>query len=306
MMGMRDWFTDAMVRHKARLHEVSLDRYTICIARTVEQYEDAFRLVDLAFAYEGIRSVRDVSLRITPQHVLPESTVLVAYEGDTLVGTMTVTLDSAAGLPLDKDYPDELASLRKQGAKIVEYGSLALVRRCWKKSVSTLLSMAAVWLSRNVLDASHIVIGVNPRAIPFYRGLYGFAAMGASQHHTDLDAPVQGMMCPTSHFVDCLKRYFRRPTASGVQLHELFAETLPPCVAIDALGDGEDWARWKMPREVFQELFMCRSNRLRTLDPQARAYLQTVRSPSTLEVNVAQRTSTNFSRELRRSRAVSR
>ena len=74
--------------------------------------------------------------------------------------------------------------------------------------------------------------------------------------------------------------------ASGLRIDQHFGETLPSCVTVEALGDGEDWARWKMPREVFQELFVRRSDRLRTLDPQTRAHLEIVRSPRTFEVGL--------------------
>jgi hypothetical protein len=295
-MGLNPWPTDVAIRRKMQLHKTPLDRYTVRIARNVEDYEDAFRLVDLAFAYEGIRPVRDIFMRITPQHVLPEATVLVAYEGDQLVGTMTVTLDSPAGLPLDHDYPNELVALRQKGAKLVEYGSLAIVGRCQKTGVSTLLSMAAVWLSRNVLAASDVVIGINPAAIAFYHGLYGFEPIGKERAHAELVAPVQGMVSPVARMIETLALE-PEPMKDGLCVHEHYAYRLPECVTIEAVEhgdgssprvvrDGSDWARWKMSRDVFRELFVRRSDRLRTLDNTTRRHLESSRTKNTFEVDI--------------------
>jgi len=141
-MPIADQVRDWLIRRKVRMHRAPLDRFVVRVARSTADYEHAFRLLHVADAFQGFEDLDAEQLRITPQHVLPESTVLVAYEAERLVGTLTVTLDSPAGLPNDRDYPEEMAALRRAGATLVEFGSLAIVHRCWSSGVARLLEMA--------------------------------------------------------------------------------------------------------------------------------------------------------------------
>jgi len=274
--------TDWIIRRRAGLHRAPVDRYQVRIARTVAEYQDAFRLLHVAYVYEGIESVRGVDMRITPQHVLPESTVFVAYEGDLLVGTMTVTLDSPAGLPVEQDYPKAIAALRQQGASLVEFGSLAVVKRCWRTGVTTLINMVSHWFSHEVLRATHCVIGIHPKAAPFYRAVYAFEPLGPARPHAELAAPVQGMVHELAVMRRHMRRCFRRPMATGLSPGEHFTEQLPPCIRLPGPLELRDLARWKLPRAVFRELFIERSDRLDTLDPATRQQLEGWRSLRTI------------------------
>ena len=280
---IREGLVDRHIRAKAAVHETPLDRFRVCVARDVTQYEDAFHLLHIAFAYQGIENVRSNKMRITPQHVLPEATVLVAYEKDQCVGTMTVTLDSPAGLPLEHDYAEPIEMLREQEAGIVEYGSLAVVRRCWSAGVTVLLNIAATYWSVNMLQATDIVMGVNPKAAPVYRAMYAFRPLGGSKDHASLVAPVIGMTTHLPHVREYTRKHFRTPLASGLTLTEHMWEKLPECIEIPANLPQHELPRWKLPRAVFQELFIEKSDRLDTLDPVTRKYLEKWRSNQTLE-----------------------
>lgn len=259
-----------------------MDTYRVRIARTVADYQDAFRLLYVAYVYQGIEPIRGVEMRIIPHHVLPEATVFVAHEGDALVGTMTVTLDSPAGLPLDNDYPEALAELRGQGARIVEFGALAVVRRCWHTGVTTLLNMAAHWFSNETLGATHCVCGIHPKTAPFYSALYAFEPLGAPRPHAELSAPVLGMVHRLDEVRCHLRRRFRKPMITGLSPAEHFTEHLPNCIHMPPVANLRSLARWKLSREVFRELFIDRSDRLHTLDPRTREHLEGWRSLRTV------------------------
>lgn len=275
---IRDWY----LRRRAALHLTPMDKYRVRIARTVADYQDAFRLLYVAYVYQGIEPIRGVEMRIIPHHVLPEATVFVVYEGDALVGTMTATLDSPAGLPLDNDYPEELAALRQQGARIVEFGALAVVRRCWHTGVTALLNMAAHWFSHETLGATHCVCGIHPKTSPFYSALYAFEPLGAARPHAELSAPVLGMVHRLDEVRDHLRRHFRKPMATGLSPAEHFTEHLPPCIHMPPVAHLRSLARWKLSREVFRELFIDRSDRLQTLDDRTREHLEGWRSLRTM------------------------
>ena len=280
---VRDRLIDRQIRAKAALHQIPLDRYRVRVARDVCEYEDAFHLLHIAFVYQGIEDVRSDKMRITPQHVLPEATVFVVYEKEQCVGTITVTFDSPAGLPLEHDYPEAIEAMRDQGAKLVEFGSLAVVRRCWHSGVTVLLNMAAVYWSVNMLGATDIVMGVNPKAAPFYRAVYAFRPLGGKKDHATLVAPVIGMTANFANAGDQSRKRHRTPLSSGLTMAQHSYEKLPECIEIPASIPKSELARWKLPRAVFQELFIDKSDRLDTLDPVTLRYLKKWRSDQTLE-----------------------
>lgn len=271
----------ALIRQKVALHKTPLDRYRVFAARDLAHYEDAFSLLHIAYAYQGIEAPRATTMRITPQHLLPESTVLVAYEGETIVGTMTVTLDSPAKLPLDKDYPDALRALRSRGETLVEYGSLAVVRRCWHTGVTSLLNTAAFLWTTHIVNATRIVMGVHPGAREVYAALYAFEPLGPPRAHVELAAPVQGFSVSCADTLKHIDRHHRAQLAEGTRVFEGYHTGLP-CIEIPLSIPQHELPRWKMSRAVFKELFVNKSNRLHSLDPDVREYLALSRSPRTL------------------------
>ncbi|MBI5542455.1 MAG: hypothetical protein HY901_01090 [Deltaproteobacteria bacterium] len=281
-MLLPDSLTDKLIRLKLGVHKTPLDRFEVRIARTVRDYERAFRLLHVAYVYQGIEDVESERMRITKQHVLPESTVLVALEGEKLVATMTVTLDSSAGLPFDEDYPQQMQELRKSKARIVEYGSLAIVRRCWHSGVGRLMEIAGHAWSTRVLGATHCVAGVNPAAVPHYRALYGFQKVGAPRAYHDLDAPVQGLVVDFSEALAHIGRCFTKPLPDGRLYHEHLTGKLADCIKVPTEVALEDLVRWKLPREVFQELFIAKSDRLYSLDSKTLEHLRRWRTDTTL------------------------
>lgn len=268
---------DALIRHKVAVHAADLDRYRVVVATTADVYRDAFALVHVAYASLGIERVGRRTMRITPQHTLRETTVFVAYEGDQPVGTMTAFVDSPAGLPLDKDYPAELGALRAKGHRLAEFGSLAVVGRCRHTGVPALLAMAAWFWLRTRTSADYVTIGAHPRAAGYFRALYGFQPLGPSQRHADLHAPVVALGGPMARSEAHVRRHLRAPSQEGIPAAEHYLLSPPACVELPQ-AEAELDERWKLPEEVFRELFVYESDRLETLDPVTRRYLGIQRS----------------------------
>lgn len=271
-------------RYGSQLSRTPLRRFHVRVARQAEEYIDAFRLLSVAYMYQGYQTMRRPEMRITAQHVLPEATVFVAYEGDQMVGTVTVTADSPAGLPLDEDFGEELSKMRQSGARPVEIGSLAVVRRCWSEGVSTLLNIAAHWFTTHHLKASHCVIGINPKAAPLYRALFGFRPLASCRTHADLNAPVIGMVQELAAGNRFIARHLRGYMESGFRLCEHFTSEPLDCIEMPPLADTTELARWKLSREVFRQLFIDESSRLATLDSRTRHHLCSLRTVGTTQV----------------------
>src|SRR5688572_30129153 len=94
------------VRRRARIEDMPHDRYVVRLARNADELTAAFRLVRDMFVRRGYASPDAPPLRMMPQHVLREAQVFVALEGEVVVATMTVTLDTEAGLPIDEAFPE--------------------------------------------------------------------------------------------------------------------------------------------------------------------------------------------------------
>jgi hypothetical protein len=283
-MKLPAFVSDPWIRHKVRLHEVDTERFRVRLARTAQEYQDAFRLVHVGYVFQGIEPLRELDLRITEQHVLSEATVLVAYEGEQIVGTISITKDSPAGLPLDKDYPEALAKLRNAGAQIAEIGSLAVVRRCWHSSLMPLLGMAAARVAFRVYGSTHQVIGIHPKATPFYRALWDFHPLGPARRHSELEAPVIGLAAERESLRSHATRFYRRPMTveKTLPVDYVFDARIPRNLYLPEDIPAHEWPRFKMSRGVFRELFIERANRLSSLSVRTVDHLRTQRSEQTV------------------------
>lgn len=286
-MRLPGFVSDRIIRHRARFDRIALDRFSIRVARTLEEYESAFRLVHISYAYLGIEPMRPVDLRVTEQHALREAIVLVAYEAGQPVGTITVTGDSPAGLPLDADYPMELSDLRSSGTRLAEIGSFAVVGRCRHSGVALLLALAATRVAFRTLSASHIVLGINPHASRMYRAIWGFEPLGAPRDHASLRAPVAGHVVSRERLLSHVRTHFPRPMASGkvAEAHLMNGPPLP-CVSVPNDSLNPDLSEFKMPREVFRALFINDGERWSRLSANTRAHVKRQRTEETLRATL--------------------
>ena len=147
--------------------------------------------------------------------------------------------------------------------------------------VNTLLMMAGIAIATKKLHADRIVIGINPRAIDYYRAILQFAPMGQKKAHAQLVAPVAGMELNLHALRPFLARAYTQAMASGFLPVEHFLGELPDCISLPE-GSHQELVRWKLSREVFREVFMQHSNHLETLDASTRQYLELQRTPRTI------------------------
>ncbi len=283
-MELPSFIVDPWIRRKAHLASIDLRRFQIRLARNAKEYEDAFRLIHLAYAYQGIEPLRRIDLRMTEQHVLSEAVVLVAYEGQQLVGTISVTKDSPAGLPLDKEYGDEIAALRRAGAQISEIGSLAIVRRCWHSGLMALLGLAAARVCFRIHGSTHNVIGVHPKAAAVYRAMWNFHLLGPAHHHAELEAPVIGLTQERAATQTHLGRCYRAYLNGLTPVEYCFGEKPPLGLELPEGVTENEWPRLKMPREVFRTIFIDQTGLLSKLSPATWHHLRTQRSEETVGV----------------------
>ena len=81
-----------------------------------------------------------------------------------------------------------------------------------------------------------------------------------------------------------MRRYYRKPLSDGRLPDEHFCDRVPDCISLPPCDSAEELTRWKLPRDVFQALFMKKTDHIRRLDPLTLSHLKGSRSDDTLRV----------------------
>ncbi|USN46496.1 MAG: hypothetical protein H6626_09740 [Pseudobdellovibrionaceae bacterium] len=145
---------------------------TIKFAETADEYESAFKLLQVSYADLGL-SQMDLEIRTTKYHLLPTTQVVIATLKGQVVATLTHIIDSALGLPIE-DYTS-IQQLRECGEIISEISSLA-VDRDWRHNHGLFMYLTRFTLDHAIqnLGIDSWVIVTHPNARDFYEGLLCF------------------------------------------------------------------------------------------------------------------------------------
>lgn len=113
---------------KRKQHSVELNwpspSLVLKIADTQQELEDAFRLLHDSYVAAGYMDPDPSGMRILPQHLLPQTTTVVAKWDEKVVGTLSLIRDNPFGLPLEKLF--DISDRRAGGRRLAEVSSLAI------------------------------------------------------------------------------------------------------------------------------------------------------------------------------------
>lgn len=170
------------------------------IATTAADRLDAARLVGRQYRAEGYlgQEQHENAPFFTPHHRLPEATVFITREGERIAGTLTVVIDSSAGLPMEDLYSEEVTGLRLRARTLCEICSLAVDPQREERSSLLVLSLfrcATAYLLHftRVTDA---LITLKPTHAEFYGRRLGFKSLGVTkrdQRFRDADTVLMGL-----------------------------------------------------------------------------------------------------------------
>lgn len=177
---------ERLVRRAFRLDESAIAALEVSVAETPRDYEAAARLVQALYVKRGIATEHPSGARVTPHVLAPTTAVFVAKSGGEVVGTISLTLDSELGLPMDKIYRDELAPLRARGRRLAEVGALCLAPGHRGTGCMYLLSRI---MNDYALRAGcdDLVIAVHPDVADYYRANMLFEQIGAVKTYPGLE-----------------------------------------------------------------------------------------------------------------------
>ncbi len=189
----------------------------IRLADTDDQRSQARLLINRMYAWRGYGS--DHVIPITPHHI-----TFTAAHCCTTAGTITLAVDSPAGLAADTLFRAELDTFRaRPGARICELTKLAFdTDEPSRAMLAALFHIVFIYGYRRH-RCTDLFIEVNPRHRRFYQSMLGFDAVGPVRHHPRVDAPAQLMRLEVAEIrrhIDAFKHLDAGPIARS--LYPLF------------------------------------------------------------------------------------
>lgn len=157
-------------------------RFKLRLADTDDRRNSANCLVQRRYAWRNymIGEMRDSD---------PTRIALAAHAHNGIVGTVSVGLDSGAGLFVDQLYPDEANALRRDGRRLCEFTKLAIDNDVRSKPLLAALFHLAFIYARRMYHCTDLLIEVNPRHVSFYRRMLGFRQLGLPRLNARVAAP---------------------------------------------------------------------------------------------------------------------
>lgn len=188
--------------------------YRISVANTRAQISEVLSLVHRMYAWRGYRASLDEGFTATSDRI-----TLHASNGEHVMGTLSVALDSAEGLAADELYPDEVESFRKPGKRLCEFMRLAVdvePRINSKDFLARLIHVAFVY-AHLIQRATDMLIEVNPRHVGFYRRSLGFSQKGPERICRRVNAPAVLMHIDLHHMAAQIRMHGGGAIHGGVR-----------------------------------------------------------------------------------------
>ncbi len=165
-------------------------RLRTLVAVSPDHREAVKNLVRRRYAWRGYNVPQmDHAVDVAAPTGQESSVTLLAEHQGTLVGTLTLTLDSPQGLLAEQTYGEEIERARSQGRQICELVKLAMEEGVDWKSVLDALVQATYLVAHVVHCMTDIFIEVNPRHVRFYHRVFGFTSATAQRLCARAGAP---------------------------------------------------------------------------------------------------------------------
>jgi hypothetical protein len=153
--------------------------------RSADSYvcrESANQLLKQRYGWRGYHAVS------LPSDQTTNRITLSASEGDDVIGTITVALDSSEGLTAEDAFPEEMAEMRARG-RVCEFTKLAIDPISGSKRVLAALFHVAYIVAHRIRGYDALVMEVNPRHVRFYERMLGARVAGGPRLNRFVNAP---------------------------------------------------------------------------------------------------------------------
>lgn len=137
-------------------------------AETESEMQQALNLVHDSYVELGYIDRHESEMRFSKFHALPTAVILVAKQGDEVIGTISILPDSAFGLPSEATW--SLGKYRQNGNILAEVSSLA-IKKCHRtRRGKLLLPLCKIMIEYaiKILKVDGLVIATTHEVEPFY------------------------------------------------------------------------------------------------------------------------------------------
>lgn len=183
--GALSGIQDTVIDHKT---------FGIRLADTDEGRNSASLLIDKMYSWRGYSGNHNIQEN-------PNRITLTATDNSTVIGTITLGIDSPIGILADEIFKDQIDFYRNRGGKVCELTKLAFDFNI--RSIMALASLfhVAFIYGRYLHKCTDVFIEVNPRHRRFYERMLGFKRQGEQKINPRVNAPAF-LLCIDLDYVD--------------------------------------------------------------------------------------------------------
>lgn len=167
-------FRYSLFRNNLNLLQTLPRELSFKVATTQQEYLQALEILHQCYLEKGYTKKNKSNIRVTPYHLLPITTVLLALWKNEIIGTISIIRDNPLGVPMDKSF--DLSKFRQKGTIVAEISALAIKKEFRGKSGEIFFPFVRfTWnLSYHFLGIDYFVIAVNPSMSELYESIYLF------------------------------------------------------------------------------------------------------------------------------------
>lgn len=194
----------------------SADSLTIRLADCDGQRNRANMLLNRMYSWRGYGANHELSAGAN-------CVTFTATSDEDVIGTLTLTVDSPAGLAVDRTFKDELDVFRNApGAKLCELTKFAFdTSTPARPRLAALFHIIFIYGSMHY-DCTDLFIEVNPRHCRFYEVMLGFQAVGTPKINESVNAPSHLMWLNVAAIRRLIDEHAGRPNAAERSLYPYF------------------------------------------------------------------------------------
>lgn len=156
--------------------------FRVHLADTEDDQHSASILINKMYSWRGYTFAQKTQEN-------PNKLTLTASEDHKVIGTVSLSIDSPAGLLADEIFSEEVDLIRKKGGKVCEFTNLAFDHNIHLKHVLASIFHVAVIYVRHIHKCSDLFIEVNPRHQRYYEKMLGFKQQGTLKTNLRVNAP---------------------------------------------------------------------------------------------------------------------
>lgn len=168
------------------------DNFAIRLADTDHGRNSASMLINKMYAWRGYGDKHKVEEN-------PNRITLSATDKGNVIGTVTIGIDSDAGILADEIFHDEIQKVRLRGGKVCEITKLAFDPTLRSKMALASLFHVVFIFAHYRHRCTDIFIEVNPRHRRYYEAMLGFKVIGDVRTNPRVDAPAYLLWVSMEH-----------------------------------------------------------------------------------------------------------